>query len=268
MTRPLLGFPLLGQSNSSGRGRHTYPIRGQHWRFTPNGLFETLNDESGNQRVNRVLKGGTENMFSMEGALCDSLEQHGVGGTFATIPCAMGGTSSTEWVEGLTVSPTPAALPTLIQAAKLRIHDFLRCTRAVLGAVVIYQGETNANATRPEDGPLVWQDHWNAICDQLAGLPFAGSKKFVIVQLPPTQPHRFDFTYWAEVRAAQEAFVASVRSEEDDCVLVTAPENALVPDEDHHLDTGSDEGEGLRRLGSDVGAAIAEQFGIEAEDAK
>ena len=59
-----------------------------------------------------------------------------------------------------------------------------------------------------------------------------------------------------------------VRSDDDDCVLVTAPENALVPGEDYHLDTGADEGEGLRKLGSDVGAEIAKQFGIEAEDSK
>lgn len=260
----VLGFPILGQSNSWGHGSSTYPVVGDHWRFAPSGLWTPLKDDHGNQRINQEaddlykMGHGPRDKYSFEGALCDSLVAHGVSGIMATIPCGKDGSTSGDWFEGLNVTPTPTVRPELVQAAKHRIWDFLRSTAAVLGAIVIYQGESNAVGR--DATPSDWLVHWDAICDEFAVLPFAGKTKFVVVQLPPTQPQDAPFPDWQAVRVAQETLVTSARASANDCVLVTAPENALVARQDYHLETGADESEGLRKLGTDIGAAIAGQL--------
>jgi hypothetical protein len=207
---------------------------------------------------------GTESRYGWAGACADTLVAGGVPASdFMFVPNWKGGTTSLEWSTALATRPFPDGTVDPITVAHHRMHHALSMTDTVLGAIVIYQGESNANG-QVGAGPAEWPVDWGLICDDLA-TEFAGrflhpTKKFIFIELFSSVPS--GFADWNAVCSAQETFVAG----RSDCVLIRAPNGPFNSGagEDVHLDAGTTADNGQRGLGKLIGLSCIADFGFAA----
>lgn len=266
---PIYGWFGLGQSNYWGKGSTTYAVASRCFRLAPSGLLYALGP--GNMLLNNFANDplGIPNReattYSLEGALADALAP--IPGVHVMVNCASNGSGSDEWASAdLTTSPITLTSVSLIEAAKVRMLDFLSRPNTIIGGCVIYQGESNTTGN-PAATPADWITDWDAICDELVSFVgasrFASSKRFAVVQLPPTYPSGMtafggNAPDWASVRTNQATLVSTTRSADADCILISSVDPvATVAGENYHLETAA-----LQVLGEDVGEGIVANWGL------
>lgn len=239
----------LGQSNAEGAAVESYLYTADRVKcLYPSMFLKTLVDPTSNPTNSVFGINGTGSGNSMSGPVADQLRS-----LFAHdllfVNAGVTSTSSTTWNTGTTADPPSIA--NLIGRAKMMMLSALSAPGAVLGPIIIYQGETDAQTSAAS-----WISNWDAICTELKSF-FAGKfldpdNAFLVVKLPVTAPTSASFPAWDDVRTAQQTFVDTTRS---DCALVQAPPATLGGE--LHLDMGLDDTSGFRKLAVDGVAAWA-----------
>jgi hypothetical protein len=166
------------------------------------------------------------------------------------VPCALGGTTSTEWLP--VESSPPYLVGTLFSTAFDRISEAVRRPGATLAAILVYQGENNAG-----DGAsaAAWQHDWEAILARVRTDLALPSLPAVVVKMPPTVPTPGAlYPNWADVRAGQQALADA----DPYTILVQAPDGPFDAT-NVHLELGADSGAtktGVLGLGRKVATAL------------
>lgn len=271
-------YSEIGQSNNcaaKGVGANL-ALANQYLRLAGDGRIIHGRNASGNmiqgQEVDEYSRyqwnqaSGSPPRYGDEGPLHDRLIARGVTEPVLFVPSWRGGLDSAEWLVNVAETIDLDTAP--IQVLRQKLRYALSLTDARMGAIRIYQGESNATGTVGA-GPAEWGTHWTTICNSLlafvadlGGTWVHPTLRFIIVQLFATNPDPVTYPDWDAVRAAQVAF-ASGRS---DCILVTAPNgpfNDVVGQfEAVHLEYGMTADEGQRGLGKLTADSLIDDFGL------
>lgn len=268
----------IGQSNNGAAFLEggSLALANQYKRLSGLGRIVNGRDPSGNQitsteaatnaRYNFQMNAGAGDRYGYEGACNDRLVERGVTDLPLFVPHWTGGLSSADWVEDVASSPDVDTSNAVVEKYRLKLRYPLSMTDAQMGAIVLYQGESNAFGTVGETH-VEWPTHWGAIFDNLLALVSGmgvswvhESLRFIVVQLFATNPNPGTIPNWDDVRAAQAAFVAG----RSDCVLVEAPDGPFNTGESIHLAYGTTADNGQRGLGKRIADALVDQFGFAA----
>lgn len=262
----------IGQSNGCGSAVTQPSCGAGHWKMGTHGFIEPLDDGAGklspnieNQPRSIFSKaqslGASPPRYGMWGSLCDTLKAALPSDTFGIIPCASGGTTSSNWEQDIaTIATPPPSIPTpgggnvslIVHAVYLTLHALASVPNSELLAVVVWQGEYNANAF---DVPAGWRPDWGAVFDALPtllGNYFTNPAKWIaLIDLFATPPAS-GYPNWAAVRT-EIAAEAAARST---CTLITPSDGPRVAGEDVHSDSGTPGVDGLCRTGELVAGFI------------
>lgn len=271
---------VLGQSNIGGGllEAGSLALTNPYWYVDSDGRIKNGRDGSGNQvpatvsaaacRYSFQMAAGGGTRYGFLGKCNDQLVSRGASAAFGArlfFRHWAGGTDSAEWVADVASSPDVDTANAIIEKLRLKLAYPLSMSGIRMGAIIIYQGESNALGTVGATD-VEWPTHWGSICDNLltvvsnAGVSWAhATNRFLINQLPPTYPTNLTAfggsdANWQLVRAAQSTFATVTRS---DCVLRTGVDWTTNTGENHHGDW-----EGQSALGEGLGDILYDDFGL------
>lgn len=266
-------IPYVGQSNN-GAAKNPYPVTHQYLRFSQDGRWYYGRDAGGlviaaQENGDRSRYGwnqaatGVGQRYGWDGGCHDQLIARGVTERVVFAPHWKGGTPSADWAASAATSPDVDLASDALPIFRHRMRYLLSATEAKIGAIPIYQGESNAYGV-VGSGPADYATHWGIFCDDVItkfGTRFLHpTLRFLFIQLFETNPDPGFYVDWDAVRAAQVAFVAS----RSDCIMVTAPDGPFNSgfQENVHLDAGTTADNGTRGLGKIIANALVDEFGV------
>lgn len=250
---PSIVFVVVGQSNAEGRGSTGYTLLSSGVYVFGHDLFYHAASEPISDPTNQVYQEGTH--VAQTGwtcAMADYLRENGVTEDIIILQCAIGATSSTEWVNGLTTSPPSGG--TLPGVCKLRLDDVARRANTEL-VFIINQGEQNAQDAVEA---AAWDNDWDAFLTEMltryAGKFRGGAIKHIVQKQAATVPTPgASYPNWSDMRASIDNLVNVVRTDVVKVDFPTTPFDA----NNVHIETGvlTPSPTGLIKLGRDTGAA-------------
>ena len=272
---------ILGQSNvgSALFESGSLALASQGQVLNSLGIIENIRNASGNTNPATVaasncrygfqMAGGGGTRYGFLGPMNDQLIARGASaaqGARLYFRHWSGGTTSAAWAADVASTPDTDTADAIIEKFRLKLAYPLSMTGIRMGAVIIYQGESNTQGIVGST-PAEWGGHWGSICDNIltvvsnAGVSWAHpTYRFLVNQLPPTWPtdHTFgtsDDATWQTQRVAQETFATVTRS---DCVFRAGVDwSTNSGGENYHGDW-----EGMVALGTDFGDILYDDFGL------
>lgn len=225
-------YAIAGQSNASGRGTGTYVGTQPNVRALGNDYFvhspatEPLDNPTAYPLPDPPAGGDAGCGVSPWLHMADVIRASS-GNRILLVPCALGGTTSTQWL--------PANGSGLYVTMIDRLREALRRPSAAMKRLLVWQGENNATTALLAAS---WQADWATIIATVRADLSLPTLKVVVVKLPPTVPlPNVSYPNWSDVRAAQQALADA----DPNIQLVQAPDGpfdaTLV-----HLETGVDSG--------------------------
>jgi carbohydrate esterase-like sialic acid-specific acetylesterase len=229
-------YPIIGQSNGSGRGlgEGPTPLHGDRIYLYGNDEVWSVDPrepiDSGTNQVDTISL-DTNARVGPALAFADALADSWPDKRIVLVPCTKGGTSTLEWTPGqgttgrLFGSCTQRVAEAIVRAGGSAVAE--------LGGIVLYQGEQDAYSSTTYNATQ-WPRRWRNTIRRMRSVLGQPCTPLVYVRIAPTQPNT-SYTAWSAVRAVQETF--DTFPGVFDAIRVDAPDGPYVPAEAVHLDT-------------------------------